>query len=131
MRYKVCPNCGGGLGDRWCKGRKLQQYCTDASDDCGWKGELRTPEKRKIIAFKDLWVDTFHGWDFIIYDRFGHEMVISQTHPTEKQAVADIEHYLKRSATDKEAGPYTAVLFHTPAMVRLEGRIIEPKLICA
>ena len=126
MKLKICPKCGcEDLGDRWCKDRKLQQYCHD--EDCNWVGTPRTPERRRITNMKALRVDDFSGWDYIIYDRFGHESTISQMFDTEREAKKEMEDDLQHGERDVNGGPYTAVLFKTPARVVIHGKIFKIK----
>lgn len=132
MKLKVCPKCGSkNLGDRWTRHRKLEQYCcneeNDYGEECNWVGEPRTPERRRITNMKALRIDDFYGWDFIIYDRFGHESTLSQTFDTEKEALKDMEEDLKRGEKDVDGGPYTGVLFKTPARVILKGQMFKVK----
>ncbi len=126
MKVKVCPKCGSkGLGDRWCNHQKLQQYCHE--EDCNWTGTPRTPDRRRITNMKALRVDDFFGWDYIIYDRFGHESTISQSFNTEQEAMKDMEEELKHGENNPDAGPYTGVLFKTPARVVLYGKMFRMK----
>jgi hypothetical protein len=128
MKLKKCPSCGSSLGDRWCAGRKLQQYCLDSLDnDCTWKAQPRTPERRQITNTKDLRVDNFSGWDYIIYDKFGHESTMSRSYGTEGAARKEMEWALIRGESDVVAGPYTGVLFYTPPTVKLTGKVFKCK----
>lgn len=126
QKVKECPRCGStSLGDRWCSERKLQQYCTE--DECEWRGQPRIPEKRRITNTKKLRVDDFYGWDYIIYDRYGHVSTISRSFDTEGDATKEMEADLKRGEVNTDAGPYTGVLFHTPSSVILKGKMFKVK----
>jgi hypothetical protein len=126
MKIKTCPNCGStDLGDRWANGRKLMQYCHE--EECNWIGEPRTPEKRRITDTKHLRIDDFYGWDFIIYDKYGHESVTSQTFNTEKEAMKELERDLAHGEKNEDGGPYTGVLFKTPLSVVLKGKMFKIK----
>lgn len=116
---KVCPKCyGEDIGDRWTKGRMLEYYCRD----CHWHAEPRTPESIPITNQCDLRIDNFHGWHYIIYDKYGHVSVDSATHGTKEEAMKDLEWHMtpKRSFPDP-AAPYTAVLFYVPPRVQITG----------
>lgn len=126
QKIKECPRCGStSLGDQWCSGRKLQQYC--AEDDCNWKGQPRIPERKRITDTKQLEVDDFYGWDYIIYDKYGHVSTISRTYGTEASATKELEKELEQGSHDVEAGPYTGVLFHTPSSITLKGKMFKIK----
>lgn len=126
MKLKVCPKCGGkNLGDRWAKGRMMQQYCHGVYDEdtnCGWVGEPRIPEKRRITNKDTLRIDDFHGWHYLIYDKYGHLQTDSATHDTRAEAMEALE----EDMTPKEgyvdpAAPLTAVLFFVPANITIKG----------
>ena len=132
MKVKKCPKCGSTqIGDRWVSGRKLQQYCSISHEDwdeiCGWKGEPRTPERRRITDTKNLRLDNFSGWDYIVYDKFGHEMTLSRTYRSESAAKTELERELKQGEKDANAGPYTGVLFNTPTTIKLKGKMFRSK----
>ena len=130
MKLKACPKCGcKNLGDRWTNGRKLEQYClADGEEEyCTWVGQPRTPERKRITNTKDLRVDEFYGWDYIVYDKFGHASTYSQTFGTEREAMTDLADELKQGVKDKDGGPYTAVLFKTPSKVVLKGKMFKFK----
>jgi CRISPR/Cas system-associated protein Cas7 (RAMP superfamily) len=87
--------CDGEIGDRWCKDRKLQQFCYDEVE-CGWKDKERVPEKRKVTNTKTCIVGDFSGWDYTIYDKYGHTMVLSRTYHSAKEAMKELESDLLR-----------------------------------
>ena len=116
MKYKKCPNCGeSGLGDRWQRERKLQQHCYD----CGWKGEIRTPEKKQIKSTKTVQVGQFHGYHYEIFDKYGHTMVISRYYDSWESADAAIKKEIEKGKTNKYAGPFTGILW--PSTVKVKG----------
>lgn len=120
MKLKNCPICGSGLADRWVVGRKLQQYCGNSHDtDCTWKGDPRTPERKRITNLIDLRIDGFYGWAYHTYDQYGHVSCYSRTFVSEATAMTDLEERLKRSPED------TGVLFFTPATVKLKGKMFK------
>jgi hypothetical protein len=129
MKFGNCPECGcKDLGDRWVSGRKLQQYCHDGHDDnCHWVGTPRIPETIPITPYKDLRVDNFKGWDYIIYDKYGHVSTYSRSYVTEEEATKILEAELNREYPNDPAAPYTGVLFFTPHTVKLEGKIFKVK----
>lgn len=130
MKFTKCPKCGSRqLGDRWVAGRKLQQYCYISNSDeaCDWVAKARTPERRRVTNSKKLRVDNFPGWDYVVYDKFGHETTLSRTYSDEAAALSEMERELKRGETDVNAGPYTGVLFKTPASVFITGKMFKAK----
>jgi len=76
---------------------------------------------------KALRVDDFWGWDYVIYDRFGHKSTISRSYGTEQAAIKEMERDLKFGENDPDAGPYTGVLFKTPARVVIHGKMFKMK----
>lgn len=72
-------------------------------------------------------MDGFSGWDYIVYDKYGHTLIMSQTFGSEKQAMKSLERELNCGKNKADAGPYTAVLFKTPASVVLKGRMFKIK----
>lgn len=111
-----CPNCGEtDLGDEWCAERKLRQFCRE----CGWRGKLRIPEKRKITVTKKVYVDDF-GWNYLVYDRYGHVFIDSATYDSKAEAIKELQEDLIHGI-DAFGGPYTGVLFNVPGNVVLKG----------
>jgi hypothetical protein len=126
MKFETCPKCGNtDLGDRWVTGRKLMQYCGD--DDCGWNAIPRTPERKHITNMVDIRVDGFYGWAYHTYDKYGHVACYSRTYSSEAKALKELEDDLKRSSKDEDGGPYTGVLFFTPASVKVKGKMFKFK----
>jgi hypothetical protein len=131
MKIKKCPKCGStSLGERWCKGRKLQQYCQgldsygdyDEDIQCTWVGEPYTPPKRRITNTMELRIDNFHGWHYLIYDKYGHLQTDSATHPTREEALkAMVRDLTPKQGYDDPAAPLTAVLFNVPSNVTITG----------
>ena len=117
--------CGGEIGDMWCKGRKLQYYCYD--EDCGWEDEERIPEKREVTNTKTCFIDGFSGWDYTIYDKYGHTMVLSRTYDSSTEAMKELEKELLRGEKDEAGGPYTGVLFKTPSQITITGEMYKVK----
>jgi hypothetical protein len=125
-KVECCPECGStNIGDRWASGRKLQYYCGE--EDCYWTAEPRTPSKRRITDTKDLRVDDFSGWDYIVYDKYGHVATYSRTYNGEASAMKELERELVRGEKDANAGPYTGVLFQTPSRVTIKGKMFKSK----
>lgn len=119
MKVKVCPTCGcNSLGERWCKGRKIEQYCNE--EECYWHGEPYTPSKRDVSRIKKVYVDQFCGHVFETFDKYGHPMLHSRTYDSERKALAELEKELIRGEKDDVAGPYTAVLW--PKSVKVVGK---------
>ena len=138
MKVKVCPRCGSKeLGERWCKGRTLQQYCTHASDtfydrtgerDCEWVGEPYTPPRRRITNATRLRIDDFYGWHYIVYDKYGHVQTDSATYDTKAEAMKELEDEFKtREGYVNPAAPLTAVLFNVPSSVTIKGTMFKLK----
>ena len=122
MKPNICPKCGNhSVSDRWCAGRKLQYYCYD--EDCNWKADPRTPSRRHISNTKEIGINGFSGWDFIVYDKYGHEIIISRSYDSKATAVKDMNEDLEQGQRDKDGGPYTAVLFNTPSTITLKGEM--------
>lgn len=115
MKATECPQCGEALTERWQTGRMVAQTCIDRAM-CGWKGEPYKPTKRPIQSVKTEYLD---GIVFELFDRYGHAMRYSETFPTRSAAIKEIERELKYGKTDKDAGPYTAILW--PASVKVRG----------
>lgn len=126
MKLKTCPKCGSKLGDRWASGRTLTQYCIDTEwEDCNWVGKPRTPESKRITAFRDLRISDFYGWCYITYDKFGHVACHSRSYGTEKEAQTEMEGDMTRSNATDPCRPYTGVLFFIPSTVKLKGKIFK------
>lgn len=120
MKYKKCPQCGESyLGDRWERGRKLQQHCYE----CDWEGKPRTPEKQIISAVKTICANQFSGFHYEIFDKYGHAFISSRSFGSEEEARKALRKDLKRGKTNENAGPYTAVLW--PATVKVKGKRIK------
>jgi hypothetical protein len=119
IKLKQCPECEGSLNDYWAKGRKLQQHCTW----CGWKGEIRVPESRLIEDTKTICTGQFSGFSYEMFDKYGCTLIMSRSYDTEVAAVIEIEKELIYGKTDKDAGPYTAVLW--PDTVIVQGTIYK------
>lgn len=126
MKLKKCPKCKSSrLGDRWCAGRKLQQYCLE--DECDWSAKLRIPEQLPVTNSKQVHVGDFHGWGYTLYDKYGHVSTLSRTYDTEDEATQEMNHDLIRGEQDVNAGPYTGVLFYTPPTVTIHGKRFKCK----
>jgi hypothetical protein len=123
MKFKTCPKCGSSLGQQWTAGRKLQQYCPDNEHiDCAWVGEPQTPTRRKIPNTKTVVIDTFTGWQFTIYDKYGHEHTCSRTYSSKQEAVKEIVKRITAAAMSVySAAPLTAVLVKVPFTVEIKG----------
>jgi hypothetical protein len=109
-------------------GRKLQQICMgldENGDECDWFGEPRTPELQPVETTKRVMVHAFSGWDYVIYDKYGHAMTLSCSYESEEDATDALNLDLKKGLKDEVAGPYTAVLFHTPSSVLIEGQVFK------
>jgi hypothetical protein len=120
MKLKNCPQCGESyLGDRWQPRRKLQQYC----HECDWIGKPRTPEKQRISAVKTIPANHFSGFQYEVFDKYGHPLIHSQSYETEEEARKDLRKDLNRGKINENAGPYTAVLW--PATVKVKGKRIK------
>lgn len=117
MKLNNCPKCGKKyLGDRWQNGRKLQQYC-----DC--VGEKRIPEQKKILTKKKINVGEFSGFNFTVYDRYGHVRCYSCFYNKRSTAIKEMKSELKYGNIDACAGPYTAVLW--PSTVEVKGEVFK------
>ena len=122
MKICECPKCGSrGLGDRWVPRRMLQQFC----HACDWKAEPRIPEKRRITSTKEVVVDDFEGWSYLIYDKYGWMLMDSQTFDTRTSAISSMNETLEQWSKNTDASPLTAVLFNTPSRVKIRGKIFR------
>jgi len=118
MKVDKCPKCGStDLGDQWADGRKLKQRC---HDDCNWVGPARVPEKIPIRSTRSVCVSQFAGFEYEIFDRYGHISTSSQTYSTEASAFKAMERDIQQGENDPDAGPYTGVLW--PSVVKVTGK---------
>jgi|ERR1035441_10356960 hypothetical protein len=137
MKVKVCPKCGSKrLGERWSKGRMLQQYCHglssvgDYEEDshCSWVGEPYVPSLNRITNKDTLRLDEFVGWHYLVYDKYGHLSTDSATHDSRAEAMEALEENLTpREGYDDPAAPYTAVLFNIPPSITIKGKMYRFK----
>ena len=120
MKLNKCPECGNKhLSDNWKRKRKLQQIC----NECGWCGKIRTPEVVKIKTTKKVTVNQFHGYCYEIFDKYGHIMVYSKSYDTEKEAEVALHQETNRGEKDKDAGPYTGILW--PNTICIKGKVYK------
>jgi len=120
MKLLVCPQCGEkGLRDSWVPGRKLQQSCYE----CIWEGEARIPEQKLIESVKELSTSQFGGLTYEIFDRYGHILYSSSSFYDRDKVVEEIKVNLNQGRNDKNAGPYTAILW--PDVVCVEGEVFR------
>jgi hypothetical protein len=120
MIIKECPRCGSDdISTYWVKQRKLQPRC----NDCHWKGEPITPENREIKNTKEVLCNSFEGFHFEAYDKYGHIICSSRSYDTEKDAVEEINKEIEIGKRDEYAGPYTVILW--PDVVTITGKIIR------
>ena len=118
MKLNKCPRCGNrNLSDKWKPKRKLQQSC----DECGWRGEIRTPEVVKIKTTKEVMVNQFYGFCYEVFDRYGHITTHSRSYNTEKDAEAALHQEIERGEKNKDAGPYTGILW--PKAIYVKGKV--------
>jgi hypothetical protein len=122
MKLDVCPNCEcDDLSDRWVAGRKLQQKC----NDCGWKSESRIPETIPIRTSKIICINRFNGFEYEVFDRYGHIMIHSRSYSSRDEMIKNLEEDMKRSETDVNAGPYTAVIWND--VIEVQGEVYKSK----
>ena len=119
MKRKICPACGGSLGDRWVANRKLQQYC----HDCDWKGTPRVPEKQAIKDTKTISVDQFSGFNYQIFDKYGHITTFSRSYYTKEEAAKAMKDDLDNHNKSLDLSPCTAVLW--PDRVTVKGEVFK------
>jgi len=114
---KTCPKCGSSsLSDCLATGRKLQQRC----NECYWKGELRTPKRRRIETTKLVAVDHFGGIIYETFDKYGQPITHSETFRNEAQAKKEMMKELEQGLKDEDGGPYTGIIW--PAEVKATGK---------
>lgn len=120
MKLTNCPRCDSNrLGDEWVgPGRSLRQYCYN----CIWCGQARIPEQLEVKTTRQVPV-VRGGFEFEVFDRYGHITLMSMTYNNKEEAKKEIERNLEFGRTDKEAGPYKAVLW--PAYVEAKGQLFE------
>jgi hypothetical protein len=80
-----------------------------------------------LTADKVLRVDNFHGWDYILYDKYGHVSTLSRSYGTEDEATTEMETALIRGESDMHAGPYVGVLFYTPPTITITGKMVTSR----
>ncbi len=104
------------MGDQWVgPGRKLWQYCYN----CGWHGEPRVPEIKEIKTSRKVFCGPFAGFQYEVFDCYGHLLIVSQTYATEQEAKDSLNRDLKSGMT-REEGPYTVVLWPSTTIVHGE-----------
>lgn len=125
MKVNRCPNCeSDDLGDRWQKGRRLQQFCYD----CNWIGSVRIPEKIDIELTRYVNANHFPGFHYHIFDQFGHTMTSSQSFRTEAEAIAEMEAQMQRSNRNphgNECLPLTGVVWPDKVIVHGKKFVLE------
>ena len=120
MKHDNCPNCRSThLGDSWYGPRLLRQHC----NNCGWQGEKRVPEQKPIETKKVVTVGQFGGFEYTVFDKYGHNLIFSRTYSTEAEAEENLKADLERGKKDEHAGPYTAVLW--PRNVEIHGKLFK------
>ena len=120
MKKAKCPYCGDEyLSDFWKPERKLQQQCKE----CGWKGEIRTPEKKEIVPSKNVQVNNFYGFCFHIFDKYGYIMTSSRSYDTKEEAKEELLKGLAKGKKDIPGGPYTGILW--PDIVKVKGTVYK------
>lgn len=97
----------------------LTRFCYE----CGWEDTPRIPEKLPINIWRRVFVTRFRGFSYEIFDRYGQLMESSQYYNKEEEAVSMMKKTLKRGETDKDAGPYTALMF--PDEVEVRGKVFK------
>jgi len=118
MRYNKCPICNSDrLFDKWVKDRKLQQYCY-----CGWKGEFRTPEIIPIKDYKVIDANNFSGFQYEIYDQYGHLLIISKSYNNKNKAIECLREDIISYNKNKFISPCTGILW--PDTTTVKGEII-------
>lgn len=116
MNRKQCPNCLEKDTTRlWKKGRKLQDYCYN----CGEFGEPYKPKKKKLVTNKIL----NFGISYEVYDRYNHIIMFSKTFQNKEIAIERIKKDIELGRNDKDAGPYTILMW--PDKVNVEAEIFE------
>ena len=115
MTLEICPNCkSDNLGDRWVKGRKLQQHCYD----CGWKAEPRIPETIPVETTKEIWVNQFPGFCYTIFDKYGHVSAYSRSYKTKAEAETELRRDIECSNKNEDAKPHTGILWQDKIAVK-------------
>lgn len=111
---KKCPKCGDDVFHQtWAKGRKLRYRC----EVCHWLSEPFTPPQQEITAERKIIVSQFGGFEYTVYDEYGHVMVFSRTYDNRNKAIEALKENLK-SRPDS-----TAVLW--PETVIAKGEVFK------
>ena len=114
-----CPECGETLhSDCWTVGRKLQQRC-----DCGWSGELRIPGIIPIEDTKTISVNQFSGFNYEIFDKYGHITTYSRSYDSKIEARKEMEDDLAKHNKHPDMAPCTAILW--PDKVMVTGEVVN------
>ena len=117
-KLRKCPECGESLSDCWTVGRKLQQRC-----DCGWKGEPRIPEIQVIEDTKTISVNQFSGYNYEIFDKYGHITTYSRSYYNKIEAEKEMKDDLVKHNKSTDMSPCTAILW--PDKVIVKGKILK------
>jgi len=118
-KLRKCPDCGESLhSDCWTTGRKLQQRC-----DCGWEGEPRTPEIIPIKDTKTISVNQFSGFNYEIFDKYGHITTCSRSYYDKKSALKAMKDDLTQHNKSLDMSPCTAILW--PDRVIVKGEVYK------
>ena len=112
-----CPRCGEDEFDRiWTRGRKFQYRC----ENCYWTSEPFIPPQQEIETEQVIYVGQFGGIEYILFDQYGHVMIMSRTYHDRTEAIKSLKDDL-----EKHPGS-TAVLW--PETVTAKGEIFNPTI---
>jgi len=120
MKKEECPKClSKDLGDFWVKGRMLQTNCRV----CGWWDEPRTPEIKPISKTKKVYVNRFFGFEYELFDKYGHLLVHSATYHTQSEAKKELEKDIELHNKDIHVNPVTGILW--PSFTEVKGEVFK------
>ena len=117
-KLRNCPECEESLSDCWTVGRKLQQKC-----DCGWKGQPRIPEIQVIEDTKIISVNQFFGFNYEIFDKYGHITTYSRNYHNKIEAEKEMKDDLIKHNKFPDMAPCIAILW--PDTVIVHGEVFK------
>jgi len=119
-KFTFCPKCDDtNLGDRWVKGRKLQQFCRI----CLWKDESRDPDIRPVEFTKEICATQFCSWCYELFDKYGHILVHSRAYNTKEALLVELKKEIESYNKSEDVAPVTAIIW--PPTVTVLGEIYK------
>ncbi len=116
---EYCPRCEEDNLHKVSARDRLEEW---ECYECGWRSEPFIPEILEIKDTKEVVVNQFGGYEYWLYDGYGHVCVYSRTYYTEEEAIKEATKEVKQNNKFK-GGPYTAIVW--PKTVTAKGKIIK------